>query len=56
MIRIFSFKMYLCGDDVSPPFAKGGQGGFSAEQKTKSPSIPLFQRGKQANFPKECLE
>lgn len=31
-----------------PPLKKGGQGGFSRRHTSKSPSIPLFQRGKQS--------
>ncbi|MGZ9170580.1 MAG: DUF5329 family protein [Candidatus Binatia bacterium] len=34
-----------------PPLKKGGQGGFSAPHTPKSPSIPLFQRGKQSLLP-----
>jgi hypothetical protein len=29
-----------------PPFEKGGPGGFRSYPPEKSPSIPLFQRGK----------
>ena len=29
-----------------PPFEKGGPGGIFATRTIKSPSIPLFQRGK----------
>ena len=35
----------------SPPLEKGGQGGFSHHHTSKSPSIPLFQRGKQSLQP-----
>lgn len=31
----------------SPPLKKGGQGGFSRRHHRKSPSIPLWQRGKE---------
>ncbi|MEO6163660.1 MAG: DUF5329 family protein [Candidatus Binatia bacterium] len=31
-----------------PPLKKGGQGGFPQRHTSKSPSIPLFQRGKQS--------
>ena len=34
-----------------PPWQKGGQGGFTAANKSKAPSIPLFQRGKQFSSP-----
>jgi len=30
----------------SPPLKKGGKGGFSESRLNKSPSVPLFQRGK----------
>ncbi len=32
----------------SPSLKKGGQGGFSQRRTAKSPSLPLFQRGKQS--------
>jgi hypothetical protein len=32
----------------SLPLKKGGQGGFPPHRIAKSPSIPLFQRGKQS--------
>ena len=35
----------------SPPLTKGGQGGFSQRHTTKSPSIPLCQRGKSSRLP-----
>ncbi len=31
---------------ATPPFEKEGQGGFALGAKSKSPSIPLFQRGR----------
>jgi len=34
-----------------PPLEKGGQGGFLSRNKTKSPSVPLFQRGIQLLLP-----
>ncbi len=34
-----------------PPFEKGGQGGFALRAKSKSPSIPLFQRGRLMALP-----
>lgn len=46
----------FCGEEnrsahvifLSPLSGKGGQGGFSHHHTSKSPPIPLFQRGKQS--------
>jgi len=40
---------------IFPPFEKGGQGGFAlpGDSKSKSPSVPLLQRGKKSEEQRE---
>ncbi|OZB84238.1 MAG: hypothetical protein B7X28_00845 [Halothiobacillus sp. 13-55-253] len=44
----FSTEHHNFNKRTSPPFSKGGQGGFDEAciWLSESPSIPLFQRGK----------
>jgi peptidyl-prolyl cis-trans isomerase SurA len=49
------FSIWRLSSYFSPPLAKGGQGGFATAGahacRLKSPSIPLFQRGRPGTIP-----